>query len=130
MYDSYIFSHFFYFLLFSQLTQLGDLGKKTIKELGLGLKTVISVDLHAPALKAFQLMAEQRITGVAVNEEDGTLFTIISAKDIKEVELKPPFKSLFLSATQFVAQVRSHQLKESIPIGNFIVFLLFSYIFY
>lgn len=29
------------------------------------------------------MMAANRITGVAIVQEDGTLFTIISAKDIK-----------------------------------------------
>jgi CBS domain-containing protein len=34
-------------------------------------------------MDAFKMMAEYRITGVAIVQEDGTLFTIISAKDIK-----------------------------------------------
>jgi len=60
-------------------------------------------------------MQQHNITGVAVTHEDGSLFTLISAKDIKEVDLTPPFKMLFVTATQFVAAVRSHSLKEFVP---------------
>jgi CBS domain-containing protein len=69
--------------LSNHLDKLGDLGKKTIQEESLGIKSIVSVDLNAPAIEAFKLIAEHRVTGVAVLEEDKTLFTIISAKDIK-----------------------------------------------
>jgi predicted transcriptional regulator len=65
------------------LDALGDLGKQTINTSGLGIKKVMSVSEDAPAIDAFKMMAEHRITGVAVTHEDGELFTIISAKDIK-----------------------------------------------
>jgi len=101
--------------LSKNLEQVGSLGKKTIKESNLGIKNVITVNEDSEAIEAFKLMSKNRITGVAVVHSNGTLFTIISAKDIKEVDLTPPFKKLFVSATQFVSSVRAHTLKEFVP---------------
>lgn len=70
------------------VTSIGNIPKTSLKESGLGLTKVITVETRAIALEAFKIMADQQITGVAVVEEDGTLVSIISAKDIKVVPSK------------------------------------------
>jgi CBS domain-containing protein len=54
-----------------------------VKELDLGFKKVISVSLETKVVEAFHLMSELNITGVAVVDNEGALFSALSAKDIK-----------------------------------------------
>jgi len=90
---------------------------KTCSELNIGFKKVISVDSHMKALVAFQMMAQHRITAVAlVDTDNGQIITTISAKDIKEIDLLNPFKMLSQSTLKFVQYVRSREIRESMPI--------------
>jgi len=90
---------------------LGPVLKKSLVELGLANKPVFSIGLKEPAVNALKIMAQHRITGVAVTEEDGRLFSNISAKDLKCVARS---EELFLAlqketALQFIQ--RSRKLK-------------------
>ena len=71
-----------FFLIFSQ-EKLGSLQHETVSSLGVGIKPVVSVPSEIRAIDAFSIMNQQRVSAVAVLNEDGTLLTNLSAKDIK-----------------------------------------------
>lgn len=50
---------------------------------------MISIPAASKAIEAFKLMADKRITAVAVVDETGALFTALSAKDIKVIPSIP-----------------------------------------
>jgi len=104
---SYLTKHF---------NELGDLPQKSVGELGLGYKSVISVSANATAFDAFKLMATSGTTSVAVIDTDGTLFTNLSAKDIKLIVDEALFTKLNKTAIEYVACVRQKQLLESAPV--------------
>jgi len=72
--------------------------------------------LDSKVVEAFHLMAERNITGVAVVDTDGTLFSAISAKDIKELDWSSPFKRLYTSSLEYIQAVRDHDVNETMPI--------------
>lgn len=59
---------------------------KTVDELNLGLKDVISINENEKAIEAFKLMSKHRITAVAVVDDNGVLKTAVSAKDLRVCE--------------------------------------------
>lgn len=69
--------------LFKNSSQFSSLFDKTVEDLSLGLKNVISVLDSEKAIEAFKLMSKNRITAVAIIDKDGKLKTTISAKDLR-----------------------------------------------
>jgi len=57
--------------------------KKTIKELGLGEKSVITVNFNESAYCAFKTMVDRRVSGLAVVDDWGCLVGNISISDFK-----------------------------------------------
>lgn len=85
---------------------------KTIKELNLGTKNVISIREDEKALEAFKKMTNHRINGVAVVDHHGKLVTSISAKDIRVLEKKLLFITLYKSAKDFAKHAHSVSVIE------------------
>jgi len=56
---------------------------KTIKELGIGTKPVITVQHDTTAIETFRLMDNKKISGVAVVDQSGKLIGNTSASDLK-----------------------------------------------
>lgn len=57
--------------------------KKTVADLGLAPKDVLSVDINADAIVAFCKIVEQDVSGLAVVDDAGKLVANISASDLK-----------------------------------------------
>jgi len=94
---------------------LGDLGKRTIQGLGVGLKEVVSVAASDRAIDAFKLMNQHRVNAVAVLESDNTLMTTLSAKDIKVLDTEALFTKLYKNVVEYVSAARSHELITTAP---------------
>jgi len=70
------------------LTERGlfsSIGSKTIEELHLVSKDVISINDHQRVVEAFKLMVIKKVSGVAVTDEYGRLIGQISSSDIKNI---------------------------------------------
>jgi len=102
--------------LASNLSSLGDAGKKTLQEHNVKLNKVISVEIGARAFEAFQLMSKNRITGVAVLNHDGTLFSNLSMKDIKEVKPEELLVWMNKSALELIQMIRCKQIDVAVPV--------------
>jgi len=62
---------------------LGELGSKTIKELGLGSTNVISVTPNQRVIEAFKKIVINKVSGIAVVDENSRLVGQISSSDLK-----------------------------------------------
>lgn len=60
-----------------------DAIQKTIAEINLGTKPVISVNENTPAIETFRLMDNKKISSVAVVDANGTFVGNTSASDLK-----------------------------------------------
>eukprot|EP01118_Nematostelium_gracile_P006091 TRINITY_DN1948_c0_g1_i1.p1 TRINITY_DN1948_c0_g1~~TRINITY_DN1948_c0_g1_i1.p1 ORF type:complete len:315 (+),score=73.59 TRINITY_DN1948_c0_g1_i1:116-1060(+) len=101
--------------LSDHLELLGDLGEKTVKELNLGMKMVICVSSEETALEAFKLMAQHKISSVAITEE-GKVIANLSAKDIKLVQSDAPISTMYKTTVEFVSKVHSTESNTSAPV--------------
>jgi len=100
----------------ANLSQLpAKLREKTVRELGIGLKEVFSVRIDTKAIEAFRLMAQRGIHGIAVLDENGEIFSNISAKDIKILEPEVLFTKMYKPVLELVQLVRSSNLKAVFP---------------
>ncbi|PRP73126.1 hypothetical protein PROFUN_03440 [Planoprotostelium fungivorum] len=99
------------------LHHLGEFCNKTLADLDLGRKEVVTVYTDTPALEAFRLMLEKKISGLAViNREEGTLFSNLSARDIKLIAGEALFTKLFKTVKEFIQDVRSTSNEAYFPI--------------
>jgi CBS domain-containing protein len=64
---------------------LSLIGSKTIEELHLGSKDLISVKDNQRVIEAFKLMVLNKVSGIAVTDEKGQLIGQISSSDIKNI---------------------------------------------
>lgn len=88
----------------SYITQLGPAARKTLHFHFPLDKELISIKSSDQAIDAFKLMDKKRVNAVAVLNSDGTLYSVISAKDIKVLEQKGEkvlFNRLYLSGQEF-----------------------------
>lgn len=70
-------------MLGNSLIQFGTFGQKTVEELKLGNREVISMSVNAQAIQAFYLMHVNKVSAVAIVDEKGTLVANLSASDIR-----------------------------------------------
>lgn len=56
---------------------------KTIEELSLGYRDVVTVSIKKHAFHAFQEMVKHKIGGIGITNEDGILVANLSASDLK-----------------------------------------------
>ncbi|EAL63883.1 hypothetical protein DDB_G0287037 [Dictyostelium discoideum AX4] len=98
------------------IEQLGKWSLKSIKDLGFKEKKVISIDFNKRALEAFELMANNKVNGIAVNDEKGHIIANISARDLKELLNETRvFENLYLSVGEFISKVRQQDYKAVNP---------------
>jgi len=88
--------------LFQHCDQLGPFGKLAVKDLEIGIKPVISISETSSAIQAFKLMTSHRITSIALINSNGTLSSILSAKDIKIIEPDALFTKLYKPVSEFL----------------------------
>jgi len=96
--------------------QLGPSLKKTLSELNFGEKPVISINHNKPAIEAFKLMAENRISGLAVVDDSKKLIANISARDLRSIQQDARlFERLYYSVGEFVSHVRQANFRAIHP---------------
>lgn len=90
--------------------------QKTLKDLNLAAKDVISVDARKPAIEAFKLMVEKRISGLAVVDNSGKLMANVSAYDLRSLQQDSRlFEKLLLPVSEFVTHVRQANFRAIHP---------------
>jgi len=98
------------------IDQLGPSVNKTLKELSFGKKHVISIDHNKRALDAFKLMAENRISGLAIVDSSNKLIANISARDLRSIQQDSHlFERLYYSVGEFVSHVRQANFRAIHP---------------
>jgi len=88
--------------------KFGNYGGYTLAELGFKSKHVWAVKENAIAIDAFKLMSEHKITGVPIVDNEGTIITNISSRDLRNVLTDPTFfEKLQLPVERFVSDLKS-----------------------
>jgi len=88
---------------------LGSLAEVTLGEKNIGIKTVLSIRDDAKAFDGFKLMAEKRVTAVAIVDSEGKFVSSLTAKDIKALVQRTKGKSrinfqpLFQNCKEFIS---------------------------
>jgi len=72
------------------------LGGKTVQELSLGLRNVVSIHDNIRTVDAFRVLAENHITGMAVLNNSGALVGNISVRDLRAIKSNAAFLKLLL----------------------------------
>jgi len=102
--------------LAKHVDQLGPSIQKTLKELNFERKPVISIDHNKRAIDAFRLMAENRISGLAVLDSDKKLMANVSARDLRSIQQDTRlFERLYYSVGEFVSHVRQANYRAIHP---------------
>jgi len=102
--------------LAKHVSQLGPSIQKTLKELNFEKKAVISIDHSKPAIDAFRLMVENRISGLAVLDSNKKLMANISARDLRSIQQDARlFERLYYSVGEFVSHVRQANYRAIHP---------------
>lgn len=85
---------------------LTKLGVKTVKELDMGLRDVISIQESDKAANAFRLLAEKNVSGIAVVNSSKQLVGNISVRDLRVIKSNASFlKLLSLPITAYAEAV-------------------------
>jgi len=83
---------------------------KSLKELNIGFKEVVTISQKEMSYKAFKLMKEKRVSGVAVVDEKENIIGNISVNDMKllgyDLHL---FEFLSMSVKEYLKEVRQKQ---------------------
>jgi len=99
----------------TNINNIGPIKDKSIRELGLGFKTVVSVDIDDVAVNAFKRMTEHNVSSVAVVDSDNVLLSNVSSKDIKAIEADALFTKLYSTLSEFVNATHRHDKNEGVP---------------
>jgi len=94
------------------------LQNKTLEELGLHKKRVISVDATIPAITAIQKLSETNVSALAIIDEDGKLVANLSASDLRGLSSQHVDR-LALNVLEFLekpCQEGATHLKEPISV--------------
>ena len=81
--------------------ELKHVGNKTVKELGLSNKTVVTVNIHDCVLAALEVIVDRSVSGVGVIDSNGKLAGNLSASDFKAL-YKEQFPSFLLPVGDFL----------------------------
>ena len=81
--------------------ELKHVGKKTVKELGLSNKTVVTVNIHDCVLAAIEVIVDRSISCVGVTDSAGKLAGNLSASDCKGL-YKEQFPSFLLPVGDYL----------------------------
>ncbi|KAI9190758.1 uncharacterized protein BJ171DRAFT_540866 [Polychytrium aggregatum] len=93
----------------SKYAELQQIFKKTLKELGLGAKTVISVPADLSVIEALRIMVNSDISSVAILNPRGAIVANLSMTDIKWLMRAERFPMLWESCIKFVSFVDQQQ---------------------
>ncbi|KAJ3021577.1 cell separation during budding [Thoreauomyces humboldtii] len=82
---------------------------RSIKELGLGTKTIIAVDAQTTVLEALKVMAKNDVSSLAILSASGGIVASMSMSDIKWVMRSLNFNLLWQTCIHFVGFIDSEQ---------------------
>ncbi|KAG7666935.1 hypothetical protein Ndes2526B_g04587 [Nannochloris sp. 'desiccata'] len=90
--------------LLTQEAHMGPVAQKSIRELGMltGKPPVVSVSPHMPTLMAYDLMAQEGVSGAPVVTDEGELIANISVSDLRALTSEH-FGVLALPVAEFLA---------------------------
>jgi len=97
------------------IRNMKDFGSKTIKELGIGTKPVISVKQDTSAIETFRLMDNKKISGVAVVDRDGKFVGNTSASDLKLFIKSLSLELLNEPIMKYLNRIRQESIEIKIP---------------
>jgi len=90
----------------------GKLAQKTVGELKLGYKHVLTVTSNQLAIDAFRLMTRHNVLGVAVVDQQGFPVGNISARDLKGISRTADFwPALYMSVEKFLEFVSQKSMR-------------------
>jgi len=92
-------------LLAKHVEELNSL-ETTVQENSVGLKPIETCSVTLPALEVFRKMTSNQLTSLPLVDEDSTIVTIISSRDLRLVFDEKSLLPLFLAAEDFVSAVR------------------------
>jgi CBS domain-containing protein len=79
------------------------LGSASVGQLGIGFRTVLTVKRDQPVFAAFLAMYNQRVSGVAVTDENNTFLGNISISDLKDIgHVGQNYDKLFMTVGNFL----------------------------
>lgn len=80
---------------------------KTVEDLDLGTKGVITIHSHASVLDGFRLMSEKKLSAVGIVDDHGILIGNLSASDIKTLGFDASFiAKLYLPVSEYLKAIR------------------------
>jgi CBS domain-containing protein len=88
---------------------------KTVTNLGLGLREVVTVNEDQTAIEAFIKMHQNKVSGIAVVDSEKKLIGSLSVSDLKYILVDEIFYGLAESAMDFVAFCRQQNVHEFSP---------------
>jgi CBS domain-containing protein len=97
-------------LFAANIDKMGHLAKKTVGELKLGLKPVVTVPKTMRTIDAFKVMHEHKISGVGVVDHSGILIGNLSARDLKHLDASNIYSCMYASASSFIQRVRANMI--------------------
>eukprot|EP01104_Vermistella_antarctica_P007566 TRINITY_DN1857_c0_g1_i1.p1 TRINITY_DN1857_c0_g1~~TRINITY_DN1857_c0_g1_i1.p1 ORF type:complete len:330 (-),score=104.80 TRINITY_DN1857_c0_g1_i1:750-1739(-) len=89
---------------------------KSVADLKLGIKDVLTIGENEKAINAFRLMNKHGVSALAMIDDEDRLVGNISGRDFKAVRAQEDsywFKDLFLGCMDFVAKVRRDEIHEN-----------------
>jgi len=90
--------------------------KKSVGELHLGTKSVVTIEDTRSALEAFQLMHQTNMSAVAVVGQSGSIVGNISVNDFKLVAFDSNFSGLLTTPiSEYLSHVNRNALKQHPP---------------
>lgn len=102
-------------LLNSHPEVLGELGNKTIAELNLGSRRVISVNIDDKTVDAFKTLVDSKVQAVAVVDEQGILTANLSLTDVRNVASPQAITYLNGPVSQFINYVHHNDFNTKYP---------------
>lgn len=102
--------------LAKNVSKLGDVVDKTVGEMLLGCKPVLKVNINSTAIEAFKLMAEKKVSAVAIVDDENHLISNVSARDIRTIASDHRVISgLFTPIRNFLHSVYADRIMETSP---------------
>jgi len=102
--------------LAKNVSKLGSVVDKTVGEMLLGCKPVLKVNINSNAIDAFKLMAEKKVSAVAIVDDENHLISNVSARDIRTIASDSKVISgLFTPIRNFLQAVYSERILETSP---------------
>jgi CBS-domain-containing membrane protein len=95
--------------------EFGDFAKKTVKELNLGTRPVITVTKQTRTVDAYHTLYKNKISGIGIEDDEGELIGNLSTRDLKYLTTDKIYQLLCDTATHFFQMIRSNEVNETSP---------------